>query len=584
MTASTTERTRSAPLIERSLRFWSGTVLMVYVAMHLSNHAIGVFGIDTMTRVQHWRLAIWGHAFSAVVLYGAVILHMATSLDRAVFRKTWRMPAYEAAQIASGLLIPWLALDHVLATRAVANFAEFDISYINVLRNLWPGGALKQIIFLTIVWTHGCIGLNYGLAAYRWYQRQRTLFLAIAVLIPALAIAGFISAGREAQTYPQPRVEKSQRFKEVIDSGQTIGIGVLGTLFAGLAAALLIGVAIRRQGQKVHIRYAGYGVIESPKGPTLLEISRANHIPHASTCGGRGRCTTCRVLINSNVEKLPPPNAIEESVLARIRAPVNVRLACQIHPTEDISVRMLLPAHIEKPTPFGTNKAMIADGQREVTILIADMRGLSSHVAFQSASDVTLLLNRLVGQMIEVVEMHHGIVSSIETDGVLAIFGADGGPDSGARSAVEAAVSLLRVADRITREVGPAAPAPIRLGVGVHTGSVLIARIGDDEHGYRVAPIGTTVIITDRLQEGTKEYSSDCIISADTLKAARLQPKTGRAVSMFYKNADHAVSAYAYPTRRELAALMKRGAGFPNEENEAARETAAPASPAQEAQ
>ena len=44
---------------------------------------------------------------------------------------------------------------------------------------------------------------------------------------------------------------------------------------------------------------------------TLLEIARAAGIPHASACGGNGRCSTCRVMILEHPENLTPRNGVE---------------------------------------------------------------------------------------------------------------------------------------------------------------------------------------------------------------------------------------------------------------------------------
>ncbi|MFQ5958358.1 MAG: 2Fe-2S iron-sulfur cluster-binding protein [Alphaproteobacteria bacterium] len=56
-------------------------------------------------------------------------------------------------------------------------------------------------------------------------------------------------------------------------------------------------------------------------GATILDASRGAGIPHASVCGGRGRCSTCRVRIGRGIESLPPPSPAETRVLNRVGAP-----------------------------------------------------------------------------------------------------------------------------------------------------------------------------------------------------------------------------------------------------------------------
>jgi adenylate cyclase len=86
--------------------------------------------------------------------------------------------------------------------------------------------------------------------------------------------------------------------------------------------------------RNVRLTYPGGRVVAVPRGMSVLEASRARGIPHASVCGGRGRCSTCRVRIAGGqaADALPPPSAEERRVLARIKASPDVRLACQVRP------------------------------------------------------------------------------------------------------------------------------------------------------------------------------------------------------------------------------------------------------------
>ena len=108
----------------------------------------------------------------------------------------------------------------------------------------------------------------------------------------------------------------------------------------------------RATGAKVEVTYRGGPVLRVPAGPTLLEISRMNEVPHASVCGGLARCSTCRVGVESGLADLPPPTGAEAKTLASIRAPPHVRLACQIRPRQAITVtRLVAPPHSAAPPP-----------------------------------------------------------------------------------------------------------------------------------------------------------------------------------------------------------------------------------------
>ena len=102
-----------------------------------------------------------------------------------------------------------------------------------------------------------------------------------------------------------------------------------------MAMALILALAERRAGAapapaRHHLR-AGPEDFLVP-GPTLLEISRAHRVPHLSVCGGKARCSTCRVRMLVGAERLAPPAEAEAAAAADRRGP-DVRLACQIRPT-----------------------------------------------------------------------------------------------------------------------------------------------------------------------------------------------------------------------------------------------------------
>ena len=100
---------------------------------------------------------------------------------------------------------------------------------------------------------------------------------------------------------------------------------------------------------KIAISYANGPKIQSPVGPTLLEISRGNGIVHTSECGGRARCGTCRVRITEGGAALPTPSLAERFTLARVKAPQDARLACQIRPTAALTVLRLVQAGYRRP-------------------------------------------------------------------------------------------------------------------------------------------------------------------------------------------------------------------------------------------
>ncbi|MEO0671511.1 MAG: adenylate/guanylate cyclase domain-containing protein [Pseudomonadota bacterium] len=505
--------------IERAGRLWSGVILFIYALTHFLGHAVGIFGVDAMEALQTYQRLLWRTWPGTVLLYGSAALHILLVSKRIVSRRTWRMPVQEALQIVLGLAIPILLYEHIVGTRVVSSFADVDSRYASTLQLLYPEHAIKQTILLLVVWIHGVIGLHYTLRARSWFPRWREVLLVIAVLIPVLSLAGFVSGAREALEFDiaEARWTDAQR-ATFIEASRLINLGLLA--FAGLMVASVVGLAItRRLGQRIGIRYVGHGIVDLPKGSTLLEGSRNSAIPHPSLCGGRGRCSTCRVLVTEGAETLQAPNDIEAQMLKRIQAPPRVRLACQIRPKKPISVQVLLPVDVSEGNVDWGEEAYKWGTEREATVLFVDLRAFTRLSQTQLPYDLIVMLNRFLSEMRQACEAHGGRVTNVVSDGLTAVFGLQNERRAGASQAIGAARAMLKSVDALNTEWSAALTIPLRIGVGIHTGPVVMARVGDDVHGYAVSALGETVTIASKLEQATKDALTDCLISQETIKA-----------------------------------------------------------------
>jgi adenylate cyclase len=544
--------------IERSSRLWSGVILMVFVTSHLLNHALGIFGVEVMGWAQEWRVLVWRSWPGTILLLGAVAVHVALSLRRAISRRTWRMPRMEALQIVLGILIPILLVSHVVSTRVMSSLANIDDSYVNILRNLWPAHALMQSMAVVVVWCHGIIGLHYAFHVRRWYKPLKTPLALVAIILPILALAGFVAAGREAVRLPAPlesrTAEQLAQFYTALSNGRMMIVAVLALAVAWIAFRVIRS----RLAAHVAIRYTGHGEVNATPGMTLLEISRANSIPHPSACGGRGRCSSCRVLVLEGQDGLEPPNGIEQRMLDRIRASQHVRLACQIRPRADISVRVLLGGQ-QSPVDSGLEGDSFEWGvEEELTVLFADMRGFATLAQNQLPADLIILLNRVMGEMIQAVEARGGRIAMIQTDGIMAVFGMGGKLRAGSRAALHAAADILKAVHLVNKDIRAALPLPIRVGIGIHSGPVILSRAEDNAGGQRMVVIGEAVVVASRLEEVTKEFAADCVISTRTIAAAGFSPPATAERPVHYKNGATPVLVHAFGDRQELRSLLGR--------------------------
>ncbi len=338
--------------LQQKLRLISGCVLFAFAITHFLNHALGLVSLEAMHEMQQMRTAITRSTVGTVILGTALATHIALALYKIARRDTWRMPRWEAVQIVLGLAIPFLLFPHIVNTRIAHQFFGVHDIYLYELVRLWPDSNVTQSLLLLIVWTHGCLGLHYWLRLSDGYGRAAPVLLAVAIAVPALALAGFAVAGRttgEIMTDPNslaalkersnwPSPEDSATLAGLRNGARGAFLALLGAVIGGSLLYRLSRAALRR---KVRVTYDDGHMVNFIAGKTLLEASRSAGVLHASVCGGRGRCSTCRVRIEKGLDGLAPPAGAEAVTLKSIEAPPNIRLACQIRPTHDLTVSIV---------------------------------------------------------------------------------------------------------------------------------------------------------------------------------------------------------------------------------------------------
>jgi adenylate cyclase len=521
------------PVVRRAW-LWSGLVLFSYVASHLANHALGLLSLEAMETGRDWFLSVWRHPIGTVVLYGALIVHMVLVLVSLYQRRHFRLPAWEAIQLLLGLAIPPLLISHIVATRLAHAWFNTSDSYTRLVLLYWqirPELGAKQAILLTIAWAHGCMGLHFWLRLKPWYPRVVAPLFGIALFLPVLALLGFAQAGREVSRLSQEEGWVEQRIHLMHAPNPTeraILEGMSNALLGGFASSIgltLIARAVRhryaQRRQVIRITYPDGREVVVQLGATVLEASRHARIPHASVCGGRGRCSTCRIRVVRGLEFLPPGSAEERRVLTSVGAPPNVRLACQVRPTRDLSVIPLLPADAQARDGFA-QPGYLAGQEQEITVLFADIRGFTRIAEYKLPYDVVFLLNHYFDVVGSAIEQAGGIANQFTGDGVMALFGVQADPSAGCRQALAATVAIVRGISELSLTLGEEMEEPLRVGLGIHTGPAVVGRMGRGVALYLTA-VGDTVHVARRLQELTKVYGCQLVISGQVAMRAGLE-------------------------------------------------------------
>ena len=516
---------RRNPVTIRGLRLGTGLILFAYVITHLGNHALGLISLEAMEAGREYFLLAWRNPVGSVLLLGSLLLHMMLALDAVYRRRRLKMSIGEALQFILGFAAPILLVSHILGTRAAFQLYDTDDTYAYVLLALWvddPTHGIRQSSATVIIWVHACIGIYYWLRLKPWFARSLAWLYGLALLVPVLGLLGFVNGGRAVGQLlaedPGFRLDLALDINAPTPE-QAAALGVLEDRIFIFFGALVVGTLIarafrlyteRRRGI-VRVTYPAGRIVEAVPGSSVLEASLLNDVPHASVCGGRGRCSTCRVRINSDLAVLPQPSDAETKVLRRVRAAPDVRLACQLRPTEDISVTPLLPPNA---TPRdGFNKAASTQGQeQEIAVLFADIRGFTTLSEQKLPYDVVFILNRYFRSMGEAIEGAGGRVDKFIGDGIMALFGVDESAERGCATALQAARAMAQQLDELNDLLSADLPAPLRIGIGIHVGPAIVGEMGY-ARATSITAIGDTVNTASRLESKTKEFGAQLIIS-----------------------------------------------------------------------
>jgi adenylate cyclase len=518
-------------MIVRRVRLFSGLVLLTYLATHFINHALGLISLDAMEEGRSWFLALWRNPLATLLLYGALTTHLTLAFYSLYRRRHLRMPLWEALQLVLGLTIPLFLAAHIAGTRVAHELFDVKDSYSLIVLSLWnvsPLNGIRQTTLVLVAWMHGCIGLHFWLRLRPWYSRAVPLFFSFALLLPVLALLGFAEAGREIsvlmarqpdwfdQTLLTANVPRGPQ-RELLANLQNWSLQAYLAILVLVLLARAIRQAIQRR-YRIRLTYPEGVEVAVPRGLTVLEASRFAGIPHTSVCGGRGRCSTCRVRVVSGLDSLPPARPAELRVLKRVGAPPNVRLACQLRPTADLAITPLVPAAREAWHGF-TQPSYLAGEERNIVVLFADLRSFTGMAEHKLPYDLVFILNSYFKTAGEAVARAGGVVDKFVGDGVMALFGIETDPADGCHRALHAAHEIVNGVNQLSQLLAAELAEPMKIGVGIHSGPAVVGRMG---YGSAVSltAIGDTVNVASRLQDLTKEYGCPLVISEEVAKHA----------------------------------------------------------------
>lgn len=171
--------------------------------------------------------------------------------------------------------------------------------------------------------------------------------------------------------------------------------------------------------------------------------------------------------------------------------------------------------------------------KRTVTIMMADLRAFTAVSEQLQPEEVINLLNRHFSRMIAVIERHRGIIVDFYGDSILVFFnGVETDVTGRALCAVNCALEMQSAFNEFARENTAEGLPEIRMGIGVHTGDVIVGNIGTETRA-KYGIVGSDVNLTDRIQ--STAGGGKVVISERTYEAIRESLKVSREFSVCLK-------------------------------------------------
>ena len=161
---------------------------------------------------------------------------------------------------------------------------------------------------------------------------------------------------------------------------------------------------------------------------------------------------------------------------------------------------------------------MSSQGERkEVTALFADIVGYTALSEQLEPSVLVGILNGYFERMSDAISEHRGHVSTFLGDGILALFGALAPNPWQSNDAASAALAMRESLAEYSRELQARGLPPVSIGIGLHRGSGVVGLVGSKDL-MEFAFVGRTVNVSARVQELTRQYPADIILTETVRK------------------------------------------------------------------
>ncbi len=184
--------------------------------------------------------------------------------------------------------------------------------------------------------------------------------------------------------------------------------------------------------------------------------------------------------------------------------------------------------------------------KENVAVLFIDIVGFTKFAAGRDSYEVIEVLRGFHARMETEVFRHHGTLDKYLGDGLMATFGTPVPTPADATNAVACACDMVAVIDRWNIERRRAGEPEIRVGIGVHYGSVVLGDIGANRLEFAV--IGDAVNVAAKLEATTRDLKANVVLSDAVYKQLQQEgSRVSELMSGFDRHENRAVRGVEVP-------------------------------------
>ena len=276
---------------------------------------------------------------------------------------------------------------------------------------------------------------------------------------------------------------------------------------------------------------------------SILDLARDNDVEIYSECGGRARCSTCRIRILDGLDNVMPRKPREAKLAERLGWEDEIRLACQTRIVGDVAVERLVRDSQDIGLLLDEHSQTLPAQEATLAILTCELLDFDNFATKAPPYDQIHLLHRFLTQMGSLATSHTGRIQNYTGTGFRAFFGLDGGSaDEKCLAAVRAA---LRIAERMrgfNRYASTYFSTELQLGVGLHFGRMVVGQFGSPSKRHLLG-IGEAAALADAVSAhnsvvGTSILATEELINIieDELDIGDIfpeEPLAGRSASLY---------------------------------------------------